>query len=94
MTYAEEAELSGKRDDEHMIYEMFQFSQYEDGSVFDCWRDVTHTSQEIADGMDVVGNENPKTVSVAKNINRDLRRNAKAALKNGTSTNLAPRVKP
>jgi len=81
-TYADKVYVSRKRDDEHMIYEVYYISQYEDGSAFDCRLGATYTAEQVAR----MGNTNPKWLA------QDLRRNAKAALKNGTSKNLAPRV--
>jgi hypothetical protein len=96
MTYAEQARENG-RDDEHMVYEMFMFSQYSDGSVLNChpttinpWR--TLTAQEVAAGKATINADNAAAAKVAKEISGDLKRNAKAALKNGTTKTLAPRV--
>src|SRR5277367_2035094 len=100
MTFAERTWQAGKRDDEHMIYEMYQFSQYSDGSVLDCAAGVTYTAAEIVGGAlivdfpkrkgsDYVRPPQSPVLSLAKQINADLLRNAKAALKNGTTTNLA-----
>src|SRR5271170_4647915 len=84
------------RDDKHMIYEMFQISQYSDGSVLNCLTMKFFTAQEIVD----MGKPNlrPSAGGTAEQrklwqaVFGDLRRNAKAALKNGTTTNLAPVV--
>jgi len=74
-----------------MIYEMYQFSQYSDGSVLDC-RTIMYTAQEVVDGKVFVHNSVEISSETARNINLDLRRNAKAVLKNGTTKNLAPRT--
>jgi len=92
MTYAEQVVATGKRDDEHMIYEMFHISQYSDGSVLNVATMKAYTVQEILDdeeGKDALWKFNP----VKRQLWGDLRRNAEAALKNGTTGNLAPFVK-
>jgi hypothetical protein len=88
MTYAEQTVKTGERDDKHMIYEMMNISQYEDGSVLECIDMNTYTAQQIASGTQVKynGAGSPRT------INADLKRNALAALKHGTTNNRAPRV--
>lgn len=95
MTYAEQTWKRGQRDDEHMIYEMYMFSQYSDGSVLDCYQGITYTAKEVATGTDVVQKPPKADAAIRKltrAINGDLRRNAKAAVKNGTTKNLAPFV--
>jgi hypothetical protein len=89
MTYAELTAASGVRDDEHMIYEMGHISQYSDGSVLNCATMKMYTAQEILDdeeGQAAMWKLNPHK----RAIWGDLRRNAKAALKNGSTRNLAP----
>jgi hypothetical protein len=96
ITYAEMAKKYGSRD--MMIYEMYNLSQYADGSVLNAmpttinpWR--TLTAQEVVDGKAVIqADRNSAAVKTAKDITADLLRNAKAALKNGSTTNLAPRA--
>jgi hypothetical protein len=83
-TYAEQTAATGKRDDEHMIYEMGPTSQYEDGSVLICTTMRTYTREEAAAGIEV----RPFGGS-AKKISEDLQRNAKAAIKHGKTKNLA-----
>lgn len=87
MTYAEHSAATQTRDDEHMIYEMYNYSQYEDGSVLNCVGMETLTAQEVADFPEGRG-----WTPLLKTIWRDMRRNAKAALKHGATRNLAPRV--
>jgi hypothetical protein len=89
-TFAQISKDTGVRDDEHMIYEMLYFSQYEDGSVLNC-RDskypVTYGPEEVA-----VGDFHVDVELSRWGVKHDLIRNAKAAVKNGTTKNLAPRV--
>jgi hypothetical protein len=95
MTYAEQSKASQQRDDEHMIYEMLHMSHYSDGSVLDCKTMTALTAQQIV-GMGVPDCDKwGGTAEQRKfqDIFNDLRRNAKAALKNGTTRNLAPRVR-
>lgn len=90
MTYAEQSAASGKRDDEHMIYETMNISQYEDGSVLECITMTTYTAKEAASRLKSIRYDgSPATL---KNVVKDLRRNAKAALKHGKTRNLAPFV--
>jgi hypothetical protein len=51
MTYAEQTATSGQRDDEHMTYEMYQFSQYSDGSVLDCQTMITYSAVEVVNRL-------------------------------------------
>jgi hypothetical protein len=98
-TFAERTAETGVRADEHMIYEMGSWSQYSDGSVLDCISMKTFTAQEVADG-DILGLAKddpswaifPDNKKVAHAVGGDLKRNAKPAIKNGTTKNLAPRV--
>jgi len=94
MTYAEQTAANGQRDDEHMIYEMFEFSQYSDGSVLECRTMTTYTAEEVWLGKVIVTPRQTCSLNykMAKDISDDLKRNAKAALKNGTTKNRAPRV--
>lgn len=84
MTYAEQSVVNG-RDDDHMIYEMFHVSQYEDGSVLDCARMESYTAQQVVNGT-------ADRIYPSKVIIDDLKRNARAAIKKGQTNNLAPRV--
>jgi hypothetical protein len=89
MTQAENSKING-RDDGTMIYEMYWLSQYTDGSVLECVNMQTFTAQEVVDGAcDGYGTMIGQS---GKAVIGDLRRNAKAAIKNGTTSNLAPRV--
>lgn len=96
-TFAEQARENGSHEGLPRIYEMYNFSQYADGSVLNAISMKTYTAQEVAD-TDLVGvtdhpkHTHPAALKVAKLISADLRRNAKEALKNGTTKNLAPRV--
>jgi hypothetical protein len=90
MTYAERAAANRERDDKHMIYEMMNISQYEDGSVLECITMTTYTAQEAAAG--VRGVRFDGTPATLKLFVKDLQRNAKSALKQGKTENLAPRV--
>jgi hypothetical protein len=96
MTYAERSAAAQTRDDEHMIYEMYQFSQYEDGSVFDCVKSRTYTAEELLRADVEVGycqaKYHPSMRRRLQAISGDLRRNAKAALKNGKTENRTPFV--
>ena len=87
MTYAEQTAATGQRDDQHMIYEMGPTSQYEDGSVLICTTMATYTREQAAAGIAV-----PPFGGSAKRISKDLQRNAKAAIKQGKTRNLAPFV--
>ena len=49
MTYAE-VSIQGGRDDEQMIYEEYNLSQYMDGSVLNCLTMTTYTAQDVIDG--------------------------------------------
>lgn len=90
MTYAEQSITNG-RDDEHMIYEMGYISQYSDGSVLNAAAMKVYTAQEILDDEEGK-NAAWKLKPFKRELWGDLRRNAKAALKDGTTKNLAPRV--
>jgi hypothetical protein len=92
MTYAERSAATRTRDDQHMSYEMGSISQYEDGSVLDCVTMMAHTAAEVVAGINVRF-EPGFIFNRPKLYLKDLQRNAKAALKNGTTRNLAPRVK-
>jgi hypothetical protein len=89
MTYAERSKARQSRDEDHMIYEVMNVSQYEDGSVLECQMMSTYTAAQIASGMIVRCAASSQTT---KQVNKDLVRNAKAAIKNGKTKNLAPRV--
>jgi len=89
MTYAEQSKASEKRGDEHMIYEMMNVSQYEDGSVLECQMMSTYTAAQIASGIVVRCAASPQTTKL---VNKDLVRNAKAAIKHGKTKNRAPLV--
>jgi len=88
MTYAEAAAVNG-RDEEHMIYEMMNISQYEDGSVLDCLTMTTYTSaQAVSDtAIAYAGDQR-----LGNRVRKDLRRNARSAIKNGKTENRAPFV--
>lgn len=89
MTYAEQTKATRARDDEHMIYEMGEWSQYEDGSVLHCRLMTTFVASQVASPHFT---RELTAVGIPAWLLKDLRRNAKAALKNGTTTNLAPRI--
>ena len=94
-TMAEQAAETGTRD--HLICEMYQWAQFEDGSVFNSLRTdinptATFTAQEVVDGLFVIHSDTPHCEKLGKIIMRDMLRNAKAAIKNGTTKNLAPRT--
>jgi hypothetical protein len=94
-TMAEQAAETGTRD--HLICEMYQWAQFEDGSVLnslltDINPTATFTAQEVVDGLFVIYSDNPHCEKLGKIIMGDMLRNAKAAIKNGTTKNLAPRV--
>jgi hypothetical protein len=91
MTYAEHSAGTRTREDEHMIYEMGSISQYEDGSVLDCLTMTTYTAEDVLAGI-AVRFEPASMFNHPKLYFKDLKRNAKAALKNGTTKNRAPRV--
>jgi hypothetical protein len=92
MTYAERSAATRIRDDEHMIYEMGSISQYEDGSVLDCVAMTTYTAEEVVTGVAV--HFEPAILFNRPNLYlKDLRRNAKAAVRKGTTENFAPLVK-
>ena len=95
-----------KENDVEKIYEMFNISQYCDGSVLNCLTGRTYTARQVIDAhkagqpeynmMDgVLGfPDEPKGMTkLVRDIFNDIRRNAKAALKNGGTRNLAPRVR-
>jgi len=88
MTYAEAATVNG-RDDERMIYEMMNISQYEDGSVLDCLTMTTYTAAQAASAVTIAyaGDR-----ALANRVRKDLKRNARAAIKNVKTENLAPFV--
>ena len=91
MTHAERSAVTRKRDDEHMIYEMGTISQYEDGSVLDCLTMTTYTAEQVVGGITIY----PQPALIfnrPKLYLKDLKRNAKAALKNGKTENLTPLV--
>ena len=91
MTYAEQTVATRERDDDHMIYEMGSISQYEDGSVLDCVQMKSYTAEQVATGINVAFQ--PAAIFRCPNrYLKDLKRNAKAALKNGKTENLAPFV--
>jgi hypothetical protein len=87
-TYATKS-INGGRDDEHMIFEMFNLSQYEDGSVLDCDTMKAFTAQQVVDGA--VNKCDCSKVTASK-VFAAIRKNTKAAIRNGVTTNLAPRV--
>ncbi len=77
-TYATQAILSG-RDDDHIIYEEQNISQYKDGSVLDCVQMKAYSAEEVIAGQKFtpVMSYGPKYL---KDLNRDLFRNAKKAV--------------
>jgi hypothetical protein len=83
MTQAEAAKRNG-RDEDHLVYEEFNISQYEDGSVLDCATMETYTAKEIVAGAKVMpvcfSSRDPKYV---KALNADLLRNALKYTKGG-----------
>ena len=91
MTYAEHSAATRTRNDEHMIYEMGSISQYDDGSVLDCLTMTTYTAEDVLAGI-AVRFEPAGIFNRPKLYLKDLKRNAKAALKNGATENLAPFV--
>ena len=92
MTYAEQTKATEKRDDEHMIYEMGSVSQYQDGSVLQCTTMQTFTPEQVAAMTRPLQPEPSAIFRRPALYLKDLRRNAKAALKHGTTENLAPFV--
>jgi hypothetical protein len=94
MTYAERSAATRTRDDEHMIYEMGSVSQYADGSVLDCLTMTTYSAEQVVAGITLrTLRFEPAFIFNRPSLYlKDLRRNAKAALKNGTTRNLAPFV--
>ena len=91
MTFAERSAATRTRDDEHMIYEMRPISQYEDGSVLDCVTMTTCTAEEVVTGITM--HPEPAVIfNRPKLYLKDLKRNARAALKNGKTRSLAPFV--
>jgi hypothetical protein len=85
-TFAERTARIEKRDEDHMIFEMYQFSQYEDGSVLSCIGMQTFTAQEVVDGRCLI-DPAPGFEKLAKRIDKSLRINAKAALRDGKTHN-------
>lgn len=85
MTFAEMAKKYGSR--HCIIYEMFNISQFADGSVFDCVERTAYKAEHVLDSAF------PYVMTALPNeVLGDLIRNAKAAVKSGWTTNLAPRV--
>jgi hypothetical protein len=78
MTYAE-ASIHGGRDDDHMIYEEYNISQYTDGSVLNCLTMTTYTAQDVIDGTVSMAGLPPLGDKHQKAVAADLRRNAKKA---------------
>jgi hypothetical protein len=76
MTYAE-ASIHGGRDDDHMIYEEYNISQYTDGSVANCLTLTTYTAQEVIDGTMNLAGLPQCADEYQKRVAADLRRNAK-----------------
>ena len=91
MTHAERSAATETRDDDHMIYEMGSISQYEDGSVLDCTTMTTYTAEEVVAGI-TIHSEPVVIFNRPKIYLKDLRRNARAAIKHGKTKNLAPLV--
>jgi hypothetical protein len=92
MTYAERTQQTERRDDEHMIYEMGSVSQYEDGSVLQCTTMQTFTAKEVL-AMSIPLQPEPSAIFQRPALYLgDLKRNAKAAIKNGKTENRAPLV--
>ncbi len=87
MTYAERTKLTEQRDDEHMIYEMGSLSQYEDGSVFNCVAMRTYTPEEIVFMTEAIQPEPAAIFSRPQAYLKDLKRNARAAIKHGKTKN-------
>jgi hypothetical protein len=92
MTYAEQTKQTQQRDDERMIYEMGSLSQYEDGSVLQCTTMQTFTAREVL-AMGAPLQPEPGAIFQRSALYlKDLKRNAKAAIKNGKTENRAPLV--
>lgn len=72
-----------------MIYEMMNISQYEDGSVLDCLTMTTYTAAQAESDVTIAYAGDQR---LGKRIRKDLKRNARAAIKNGKTKNLAPFV--
>lgn len=78
MTYAE-ASIIGGRDDDHMIYEEYNISQYTDGSVLNCLTMNTYTGQEVVDRKINLAGLPPFGSKYEKAVTAELRRNAERA---------------
>lgn len=78
MTYAE-ASIHGGRDDNHMIYEEYNISQYTDGSVLNCLTMTAYTAQEVIDGKMNLAGLPPLGGKYQKAVAADLRKNAMTA---------------
>ena len=78
MTYAE-ASIRGGRNDDHMIYEEYNISQYTDGSVLNFLTVTTYTAQDVVDGVSNMAGLPPFGEKYLKSVAADLRRNAKKA---------------
>jgi len=79
MTYAQRSITNG-RDDEHMTYEEQNISQYEDGSVLDCLQMKAYTAEQVIAGQQFTPALS-YSIKYVTDLNRDLLRNAKKALK-------------
>ena len=77
-TYATQAILSG-RDDDHIIYEEQNISQYEDGSVLDCVQMKAYTAEQVIAGR-VFAPVISYSTKYVRDLNRDLLCNAKKAV--------------
>lgn len=78
MTHAE-ASIHAGRDDDHMIYEEYNISQYADGSVLNCLTMTTYTAQDVIDGGVSMAGLPPFGEKYLKSVAADLRRNAMKA---------------
>lgn len=81
MTYAEAsiAAINAGRDDDHMIYEEYNISQYTDGSVLNSLTMTAYTAQEVVDGRVNLAGLPPFGGKYQKAVAADLRQNAKKA---------------
>ena len=92
MTYAERTVLTEMRDDEHMIYEMGSVSQYEDGSLLDCLTMTSYTAEEVESMTEPIQPEPAAIFHRPEVYLKDLKRNARAAIKKGKTKNISPFV--
>lgn len=92
MTFAE-ASIHRGRDDDHMIYEEYNISQYIDGSVLNCLTMTAYTAHEVVDGAVNLAGLPPFGDKYQKSVAADLRKNAKKAnSKSRLATGQTPQV--